>query len=250
MAVSDMLRVVRLLANHGTRVLVITGGEPTLISDLPIVLREVKALGMKSVLSSNGLLIGPRMDEIVSNLDWLALPLDGPTADSNGRMREGSSQHFTAVLDLLVKIRARYPRLKIKLGTVVTRLNVSEVSEIPRILPPDALPDVWKLYQFSPSSYGKDNRLSLEIGADEFEAAVANARRAAERLNLRLAVYRNSERDGKYLFIEPTGEAVVIHAGAELAIGNILNDPEGVLDTWPGFVDEQRLQSNADLTYP
>ena len=250
MAVSDMLRVVRLLANHGTQVLVITGGEPTLISDLPIVLREVKALGMKSVLSSNGLLLGPRMDEIIANLDWLALPLDGPTADINGRMREGSSQHFRAVLDLLAQVRARYPRLKIKLGTVVTRLNAKYICDIPSVLPPDALPDVWKIYQFSPSSYGKDNQLSLEIGGDEFEAAVANARRAAERLNLRLAVYRNSERDGKYLFIEPNGEAVVIHDGAELTIGNILNDPDGVLDTWPGFIDEQRLQSNADLTYP
>jgi penicillin V acylase-like amidase (Ntn superfamily) len=62
-------------------------------------------------------------------------------------------------------------------------------------------------------------------------------------------VYRNAERDGKYLFIEPNGDAMVIHDGQETVIGNFLADFSGVLTAWRHYVDVGRLQSNAEATY-
>jgi MoaA/NifB/PqqE/SkfB family radical SAM enzyme len=244
------LEVIELLARGGTRVIVISGGEPTLLTDLPVILSAIKAKGIRSVLSTNGLLLARTMDQVLPMIDWLALPIESADHTLNSRLRTSPPNYFSYIRDLILTVRQRYPDVRIKLGTVVTRVNRTSVASIPTALGKEALPDVWKLYEFSATNYGYDNQLLLTPSVTEFRSTVQAARRIAEEHCLPLVVYSNAERDGKYLFVDPTGQALVIAAGDEVPIGSIVNEPQLVADTWPKYVDERRLEANVLSTYP
>jgi hypothetical protein len=165
-------------------------------------------------------------------------------------MRPGRTSSFAVVVESLSLVRRCYPEVKIKLGTVVSSLNADSVQRIPVALAPFIdPPDVWKLYQTSYSNYGKDNKDLLNLAGDAFEAAVKKARVAAAKQGWLTTIYRNSERDGKYLFIEPSGEAMVIANSEEIVIGNFLEDFEAVVRAWRRHVDIERLVKNVDDTY-
>lgn len=59
----------------------------------------------------------------------------------------------------------------------------------------------------------------------------------------------NNTRDGQYLFVEPSGDAVVISNGEKFTIGNFLDDLPSVLRRWREYVSDARPDRNADLTY-
>ncbi len=249
MKATPIFQVLDFIVAHGTKSVVISGGEPTLIKELPRILSYLRSNGIKTILSTNGLLLERRINEIAPLLDWVALPLDASLSSVNQIMRVGHPRHFELVLHLLSLIRSNYPVLKIKLGTVVTKLNKDYVTNIPQILSADALPNIWKLYQVSYSNYGKDNREILYISDEDFESVVQGAKLHAEKIGLPITVYRNSERNGKYLFFDPNGNAVVIDGNDEVVIGNILTTPQEVLKAWPIYIDESRLQENIETTY-
>lgn len=245
----DALKVMDIIAGFGAKVVVLSGGEPTLLPYLPELLKRAKGSGLMTVLSTNGLLLEGVLPEIAPYLDWLALPLDGPDSASNGTMRIGDPDHFEKILGLLPRIRCEFPSLGVKLGTVVTRQNHTNVPQIIRNIGRDGLPDTWKLYQVSPSNYGRDNYGWLSVTDEVFEGTARRARRAAADYGVFCAVYRNRDRDGKYLFIDPTGDALVIDHCDEVRIGNIISDVASVVDVWPRFIDEERLMRNIDSTY-
>lgn len=250
MGTADALEVIDLLARGGTRVIVISGGEPTLMSDLPLLLNAIKAKGIRSVLSTNGLLLEKRMAQILPAVDWLALPIDSADHVLNGQLRTSDSGYAAYIVNLMQKVRERYPGVRIKLGTVVTRMNKDSVVSIPGMLEEKGLPDIWKLYQFSPTNYGKDNQSFLAVTDEDFASVVLDAQQASRKRRIPLAVYRNADRCGKYFFVDPAGQVMVICDGDELAIGNIITEPDVVAKTWPRYIDEPRLQANIFETYP
>lgn len=250
METSTVLGVIDLLAKGGTRVIVISGGEPTMLSDLPVILSTIKAKGIRAVLSTNGLLLEKTMDLVLPMIDWLALPIESADQALNSQLRTSPPNYFSYIRSLILTVRQRYPGVRIKLGTVITRVNKASVASIPMALGKEALPDVWKLYEFSATNYGYDNQSLLAPSSTDFTSSVEAARRTAEEHHLPLVVYRNAERDGKYLFVDPTGQALVIHAGNEMTIGSIVDEPQLVADTWPQYVDERRLEANISSTYP
>ena len=63
------------LADLGCRRITILGGEPLLRPDVPDIIARVRARGMSCVLTSNGLLVAKRIDELRS-LNTLVLSLD------------------------------------------------------------------------------------------------------------------------------------------------------------------------------
>lgn len=254
--------VIQTLAANGTESVVFTGGEPTLINDLPAILREAKDNGLTTVLSTNGLRLARDpifLEQVVSSLDWIALPLDGNTPEINGRMRIGLSgdaelKHFDTVLGLIRKLRDEYPQLKIKIGTVVAKLNLEHIVNIPEVLRRNnAIPDTWKLYQVSPSEYGKLNYDYLEVSDDEFERVSCEAERRAKEFGIpNVFKYTNATRPGKYLFINPKGDALIVDQKDNdyHTIGNIIANPEEVFNNWQAFIDEALLLKNFEETYP
>jgi molybdenum cofactor biosynthesis enzyme MoaA len=245
--ICDLLPAFR---EHGVSRLVITGGEPLLVPRLPVLLERARGCDLHLVLSTNGSLLSRRHAQVVPHLTWIALPLDGPSAAVHDALRPGRRSSFHDVRSALQLVREIYPGVRIKLGTVVQPGNVGLVSDIPDVVTDWGVsPDVWKIYQVSFSNYAADNRERLLLSDECFEREVADALAAAESAGWRTVVYRNSERDGQYLFVEPSGDAMVIADGAERLIGNFLDDLPDVLRRWHAYVNIGRLERNADATY-
>lgn len=253
--------IIQAFSRNGVERVVFTGGEPTLIRDLPEILSEAKKVGLFTVLSTNGLKLDSDpslLEKLVPSLDWIALSLDGSTSEVNAKMRVGLTpeiglRHFGAVLRVVQRIRTDYPQLKIKIGTVVAKPNLRDVHNIPFSLRDHAaIPDTWKLYQISPSEYGKINYSELEISDDEFEGAFVKARENAREVEIKnVAKYTNAARPGKYLFINPLGEALIVDPENNdyRSIGNILNTPKKVLTGWQIYIDQNLLSKNFEDTY-
>lgn len=255
--------VVALLDNflkNGVKQVVFTGGEPVLIPDLPVILTETKKRGLTIVLSTNGLKLANDNDlfrQIVPIIDWLGLPLDGDTPEVNNIImrRTPKIDHFRSVLKLMQRLSAeKQPKPKIKIGTVVAEPNAQHIIHIPDVLVEYGIkPQTWKLYQVSPSEYGQINYSQLKIDDDQFEAIFTKAKKRALELGIHNVIkYSNRTRAGKYLFINPLGEALIIDPKNNdyLSIGNLLNNLDDVLNNWQKYVDQGSLTANFEETYP
>ena len=82
-----VLRRLRELPRLGVKLVDLTGGEPLLHPDLPLLLRTAKAAGLRTKVSTNGLLYPARARELRGLVDWLTFSLDAPEADLHDRMR-------------------------------------------------------------------------------------------------------------------------------------------------------------------
>jgi MoaA/NifB/PqqE/SkfB family radical SAM enzyme len=202
------------------------------------------------VLSTNGLAPLRTMERILPQLSWIALPLESADAEQHRLMRTGVAPHRARVLRLLEEVRTRHDRVQVKLGTVVTRLNLSGAPDVLDLIEDAWLPHVWKVYQMSETNYGADNRDWLSVGDQQFEDVVARCEKAAANRGIRLEVYRNSKRSGSYLFIDPDGQAVVIDEGQERRIGHLFQEPDMVAAGLRDAIDHTRNAGNFSGTYP
>lgn len=262
MKTDSVIETVQKLATNGVERIVFTGGEPTLINDLPNILTVAKNSGLTTVLSTNGILLSSNdnlLRKVAPLLDWLALPLEGDSPEANANLRIGFKtnagvEHFKAIVKLIPKVRKEYPNLKVKLGTVVAQPNIDSIEGIPEVLAShQAIPDTWKLYQISPSEYGKINFGRLRVTDEEYEEISMRAEKKASQVGIANFVrYTNKERPGKYMFINPEGEVLIISQEENdyTSIGNVLDDFAGVTKNWGAYVNKDSLRKNFEMTYP
>jgi MoaA/NifB/PqqE/SkfB family radical SAM enzyme len=249
------LRVASALKDAGVRGVVISGGEPTLLSYLP---ELVEALhrpqgdlpSPRVVLSTNGLAPPRAMERVLPNLSWIALPLESADAAEHLALRTGVAPHREKMLTLLAEVRKNHGHVKVKLGTVITRLNVGGAPDVLSLIDDACLPDVWKVYQMSETNYGADNRSWLSLGDEEFEDVVHRCEAAAQERGVTLRVYRNRTRTGSYFFIDPDCQVVVIDENGERRIGDFFERLAESGPTPDAPVTGERNAENFTGTYP
>lgn len=251
------LRVVGLLRAARVEGVVVSGGEPTLLPYLGTLLAELARpfgagqAGPRVVLSTNGLAPPRAMEQILPHLSWIALPLESADPEEHRRMRTGVAPHRERVLALLRGIRAGHPGVGVKLGTVITRLNLAGARRTLDLITDDrALPDVWKVYQMSETNYGADNADWLSVEDDVFEEVVRGCEKTAADRGVRLQVYRNSTRGGTYVFIDPDCQVVVVDDAGERRIGGLFEDGDQIGEQLSHLVVGGRNTHNFTTTYP
>ncbi len=143
-------------------------------------------------------------------------------------------------------LRQKYPKIKIRIGTVVCAINRNNVLGIPDIISDQYRPDIWKLYEFTPASYGYINRAKLEISSQEFENIVNLAKEKSSLLDIPFDAYRRNMRDGMYFFLEPNGDAMVVTDGEEKIIGNCFEDLTSVLKVCTEILNFREIQSQTN----
>ena len=237
------------LHDSGVERIVFTGGEPLLAPDTPRLIRHAKRLGMVTILSTNGSRLPALHSRFMPCLDWIALPMDGPTADVHNKCRPGPPS-FSWTTSSIHLTRDKYPNTRIKLGTVVQRKNLEEVHRIPEALGTSLRPDTWKLYEVSFSNYAHDNRVRLRLPRRTIDSAFERCELAAGAEGWRFVSYRNAHRDGQYLFVEPNGDAMVIEDGVETVVGNLIDDFTDTAAAVGARLHEERLVKNQFRTYP
>lgn len=227
MSEADAFRVVEILRAERVKGVVLSGGEPTLLPYLAELAAALHAPytsgepGVQVVLSTNGLAPIPAMGKILPHLSWIALPLESADPGEHAAMRTGNARHSERVIALLKEVRRSHPAVRVKLGTVVTKINTKGVDRVLDLITDDfLLPDIWKIYEMSETNYGADNRLALTLEPGEFDEAALRCAKAAANRGVELRVYRNATRSGNYFFVDPDGAAVVIDDGDERRLGS------------------------------
>ncbi|MFF4499933.1 radical SAM protein [Streptomyces sp. NPDC001401] len=252
----NALRIAAKLREESVQGVVISGGEPTLLQYLADLVGELSmplpyGHPPRVVLSTNGLAPLRTMERVLPGLSWIALPLESADEKEHRELRTGVAPHRKRVLELLREVRKNHQYVGVKLGTVVTRRNVSGAPRVLDLIEEDAwLPDIWKVYQMSETNYGADNSDWLSVGDEQFEEVVDRCRSAAEERGVALRVYRNSTRTGSYFFIDPDCEVVVIDDDGERRLGNFFTLLEDGGSRSAGLVSPFRNVENFVGTYP
>lgn len=232
------------LAARGVQGIVVSGGEPTMYRGreggkpytITTLLRSAKEHGLRTTMSTNTTAPGT-LRLCAPFLDWIAIPIDGVSAETQDRMRGFVTS--LAILDALISsLREVNPELKVKLGSVATAWNCSDIVDLSvELVTTDLAIDTWKIYQFAARrmalSRGKVE--SLHISDEEFAVLRATVERSwsGRRLPFRTTWSSLDDRSGAYLFIYSNGDVVIpnlLQDAEDHRVGNLFDAGPEVLD--------------------
>jgi len=109
------------LQRAGTRVVVLTGGEPLVRPDVMAVADLFRARGMALQLLTSGLALGRFADDIAARFQTVTVSLDGHTDDLYREIR--GVDGLRAVVEGVGKLRARAPHVRVAARSTIHRHN-------------------------------------------------------------------------------------------------------------------------------
>lgn len=124
----ECLKVLKDLAQFGVPVVLFSGGEPLVRSDILDLIKETVKLGMRAVLSTNGTLIDENLAKELKKLGlaYVGISLDGwKEVHDKFRGKKGSFDKVISAIEACKKVG-------LKVGLRFT-MNKSNVQEIPKI---------------------------------------------------------------------------------------------------------------------
>ena len=243
--------VIAEVARRGAQGIVVSGGEPTLVAGLPALLAAAKALGLKTVVSTHGRLTS-KVAKIAAHCDWIALPADAASREGLIEMR-GDAWGLPQAAALARELKEVAPHVRIKLGSVGTRLNTRELVRLAQDLRAyDPMPfDTWKIYQYTPRRKFASRRELYEISDARF-AALENAMRATGVTESIYTVFSShAARRRAYLFVYPDGTVAIPNEGesfGDLVLGNAGVDGMAVFDRVAALLLGENTR-NFEVTY-
>jgi len=132
LSTGEVLRVMDEIASFSKPVIILTGGEPLLRSDIFNLARHGTQRGFRVVMATNGTLL---TEEIVkemkgSGIQRVSISLDGPDAETHDAFRKvkGSFEGSLRGIELLKK-----GRMEFQINTTVTRINLHVVPDMLRL---------------------------------------------------------------------------------------------------------------------
>lgn len=132
------------VAQMGTRVFVVTGGDPLSRPDIFLILEKAVSTGMYVGFSPSvtGRLRGDALEHAADiGIGTIHISLDGAGSDTHDRFR-GVPGHFKSTLGAIQKAAALRPKLQV--ATTVSRHNLAELERISELL--KGLADSWTLF--------------------------------------------------------------------------------------------------------
>ena len=233
----DCLGVVKALAEAGFGKINFAGGEPTLCSWLPDLIKWAKELGLTTSIVTNGSFITPEwLDRVDGRLDWAAMSID--TLDPEKLIRMGrttrngplSEADYLGIMDTL-----KQRGIRLKVNTVVTRTNCDE--DLATFIA-NVRPERWKLLQVLPVKGQNDGLVdNLVITHEQFVRYVAR-NRYVESLGIRVVPESNDLMTGSYVMVDPAGRFFdnvacthvysrpINQVGVEAALREVSIDPD------------------------
>lgn len=201
---ADWTAIIDAFVDMGTKAVVFTGGEPLVRPDIGDLVHHSHDRGLRVTLSTNGIMLKRRADDVLPYVNEIGIPIDGYDASSNGRMRIGTPRAFQCAVDAVRLVSARYPAIEITVRTVVSNVNSGYVERIGELLNGmSAEFDRWKLYQFSSRGIGEKHSAEHGISVAEFRRSIGQVRSRFPALNI--SAQEELEGTGRYLFVGPDG---------------------------------------------
>jgi len=234
------ISVVESLAHAGFAKINFAGGEPTLCTWLPELIRLAKERGLTTSIVTNGSRITTEwLESLNGSLDWAALSIDSIDPDTLVRTGRTTRAGPMSRDDYLRAVRNfKQHDVRVKINTVVTRDTLREdMAEFME----EARPERWKLLQVLPVK-GQNDRLVDEhvISSAEFDRYVRLNRRV-EAHGITLVPESNDLMKGSYVMVDPAGRFFdnvaggytysrpIIDVGVEQALKDVSIDVEKFL---------------------
>jgi radical S-adenosyl methionine domain-containing protein 2 len=205
--------LIELLGEAGFQKITFAGGEPTLCPWLKVLLQHAKWLGLRTAMVTNGTTLESMCEtELAASLDWLALSVDSVSYSVN--RRHGRAVAGVRVLQepalLSISQRFREAGVRLKVNTVVTRLNASEILA-PFIA--EMYPERWKIMQIlGIRGENTANFPDLSVSDAAFQEYVRRNSPPPE--GVTLVTEDNSDMTESYVMIDPVGRFISNSGGS------------------------------------
>lgn len=177
-----VLSIIDKLKEYGVEAINLTGGDPLVRKDIVEICKYCRKLGIIPIISTTGIEL-LKDKEVLNYIDSINLPLDSFEQEIHNEMRPCSiKNHHRLILDLIEYIRKNYPNIKIKINTMVGKLNKNDVINIGKLI--EGKIYSWKLGKFFSSGYGKKYEKIFEISTQEFEEVVKDCKEKYKNINI------------------------------------------------------------------
>ena len=113
-------------------------------------------------------------DSILKYISVIGLPIDSSDAAINKKIGRHGQHHYINIENVQY-IAQYFPDIKIKIGTVVLKDNISCLYELGNFLNNyKSMIDVWRIYQFSPIGEGAKNKDQYYVSDFDFYQIIDN----------------------------------------------------------------------------
>lgn len=237
----DFLKKIR---DYGVNNIVLTGGEPTYCSGFSDLLRAIHSMGYHITLSTNGSFWSNReiRDAVFEYVSFISLPIESSDSIVHNSLRPGIPNHYELIHRILEDISALKSGAQIKISTVVTKINIGNLSGILDTLPLE--PNIWKLYQLSSCAFNRQFYASYSITDEQFTKCVDQLQRQYFDRSTKIISAYEFDRDKKYLFLEPDGSLKTIICNQEAIIGHISEEEDPLYRRINQMIDHEKINAN------
>ena len=219
--------VIKKLKEVNVSRIVLTGGEPLLYSHIDELIEYIKSLGIEIYLSTNGYFLRNHIEVIAKNVSCVGLPLDSYIPENCEIMTRKKSQVETTI-DSINLLKCSNNTIKIKIGTVVSKLNILDLDGIYNLLTTlKNKPDVWRLYEFSPLGEGLLNREKFEITPELFLNSTEKYLHSTE---INVSRLTNKDSNDAYIFLHPNMDIILLTNDKYQNVGNAIKFSSSQLD--------------------
>lgn len=192
------------LKEYGIEAINLTGGDPLLRNDIVDICKYCKDKGIMTIISTNGIELMNKK-EVLKYIVSINLPLDSFNPDIHNEMRHCAvKNHQKLILELIKYINNNYPDIKIKINTMVGKLNIDDMINIGTLI--DGKVYSWKLGKFLSSGYGKEFEKMFSITNEEYEEAVKKCKEKYKNINIIEQEYKIADDEIFNIFIDCYGK--------------------------------------------
>jgi radical S-adenosyl methionine domain-containing protein 2 len=215
-------KVVDKLARAGLTKISFAGGEPLLWKGMLELIEYTKKKGIVTMLITNGeLLDSKKQKRLVSCLDWLNIPLEGPSSRMNELMTRKKG-HFNRTIKLMKW--ANDNNIKLKVNTVAAKQNKDVICEMVDLIKKYKVKR-WKVFQFYPvRGIAKKNKQMFVITGSDFLRIKEEVLRLMENRGCMVVFETNDDMDRSYFAVSPDSEVFVSYKGIDFFIGNLYKE--------------------------
>jgi MoaA/NifB/PqqE/SkfB family radical SAM enzyme len=213
--------ILKAIARSSTQVVTFCGGEPLLVRPIDQYAETLTQLGKRTVLNTNGELLPRRYGRglKLAAFSMVGISIEGSTPEVHREMR-GERADLDEVMEA-VRLVAKEPAVRLKLATVVSRVNRDDLPALARVVR-DLGPDVWRLYQYSRRGNQNIGQFRHRLTEDEFEVLVREA--ASLAAPVVTAPSTEAETEG-CLIVDPSGNVLLPIGNDYRRRGNCLEEP-------------------------
>lgn len=253
----DLIKIVKVFGILRPEWVVLTGGEPLLVSGIGELMAELSKLGIKIALSTNSYFFRRHQEVIEKHVSSLNIPLDGSTPEIHAlsRMDTRSFHSFFDVLEHYNRDPSKKPEL-LRVGSVYSAANQNDFLAMAELLRPfQAIIHSWKIYELIEYEFQPELRKPIVHVRDTFERAMRRLKAGiSPEFAKKLKIAAATQRDKAYFMVNPRGYLVLpTDVGGvtfEKPLGSVLLEPlSELICKWQMAILANNYYGNHGLHY-